>query len=127
MQSYFMNFHVKGEIAGTLLLKSPESKLLVDVSPRIASRSQAPGYRYPSRVCFTLRDQALIDRFQKEVSVGDVIEAHGTFSQNGYVPQGNTHVDTIFEMLSFMHRGFARKDLTHAGKTFQVPPANFLN
>lgn len=127
MHSYFMNFHVKGEVAGTLLMKTPETKLLVDLSPETATSSPAPGYKYPSRVCFTLHEPTLISRFREEVSIGDVIEAHGIFSQNGYVPQGNGHVDTVFEMLSFMHRGFARKDMSHHGHVFRPPSATFVN
>ena len=121
MQPYFMNFHVKGEVAGTLLMKSPEPKLLVDISPEPATQAQAPGFRYPARVCFTVREHQLIKRFQSLISIGDVIEAHGSFAQTGYLPQGNRHVDTIFEMRSFQQRSVKIPDLTYGGHIFSLP------
>ncbi|KPA21875.1 hypothetical protein shim_17600 [Shimia sp. SK013] len=120
MHPYFMNFHVKGEVAGTLLLKSTKPKLLVDLSRQTAADAQAPGFRYPDRVCFTIRDDRLIQRFQREISVGDVIEAHGAFEQSGYLPHGNIHVDTTFEMRSFLQRAGKQPDLSYAGRVYHV-------
>lgn len=122
MHPYFMNFHVKGEVAGTLLLKSAQPKLLVDISPQAAAQTQAPGFRYPKRVCFTIREDRLIQRFQSEISIGDVIEAHGAFEQSGYLPHGNKHVDTTFEMRSFLLRSGKQPDLSYAGRVYQVAP-----
>ncbi len=119
MQSYFLNFHVKGEIAHTLMLSDPEPKLLVDISAKAATDAQTPGFRYPSRVCFTVRDQALIERFRNSVSPGDVIEATGTFDQSGYVPHHRGPIDTTFELLDFVHFEPVA-DLEHDGRVFQT-------
>lgn len=127
MQPYFMNFHVKGEVAGILLLKGAHPKLLVDLSPNAATESEAPGYRYPTRVGFCIRDLQLIKRFQNSISVGDVIEAHGSFDQTGYVPQGNRHVDTTFEMRSFQQRNVKLLELSHGGRTFATSAAALRN
>lgn len=119
MQQYFLNFHVKGEIAHTLLLSDPEPKLMVDLSAIAATDAKAPGFRYPKRVSFTVRDQSLIERFRKTVSPGDVIEATGTFDQSGYVPHSRGHIDTTFELLDFV-RTAADKNLEHDGRIFQT-------
>ncbi|MBO9472690.1 hypothetical protein J7413_03985 [Shimia sp. R10_1] len=119
MHAYFLKFHVKGEIAHTLLLSEPEPKLLVDISAEAARDSDAPGFRYPKRVSFTVRDQDLIERFRNSVAPGDVIEATGTFDQSGYVPHHKGHIDTTFELLDFVHSP-AQADLKHAGRVFRT-------
>ncbi|MCP4207605.1 MAG: hypothetical protein GY767_11235 [Shimia sp.] len=119
MQPYFLNFHVKGEIAHTLLLSEPEPRLLVDISASTATEAEAPGFRYPKRVCFTVTDKALIARFRETVTPGDVIEATGTFDQSGYVPHKNGHIDTTFKLLDFV-RAEAVGNLEHDGRVFQT-------
>ncbi|GAA6179385.1 MULTISPECIES: hypothetical protein [unclassified Shimia] len=119
MQAYFLNFHVKGEIAHTLLLSEPEPRLLVDISATTATDAEAPGFRYPKRVSFTVRDQDLIERFRANVSPGDIIEATGTFDQSGYVPHQRGHVDTTFELLDFVQFE-AGSDLKHDGRVFST-------
>lgn len=119
MQAYFLNFHVKGEIAHTLLLSDPEPKLLVDISAISANEHKAPGFRYPQRVSFTVTDTALIERFRKTVSTGDVIEATGTFEQTGYVPHTSGHIDTTFQLLDFVHSK-EESQLKHAGRVFDT-------
>lgn len=126
MQQYFLNFHIKGEIAHTLMLSDPEPKLLVDISANAAHDSQAPGFRYPRRVSFTVRDLALIARFQDSVAPGDIIEATGTFDQSGYVPHHKGHIDTTFELLDFTHLE-TPKDLEHAGQVFTTPTSSRPN
>lgn len=118
MQPYFLNFHVKGEIAHTLLLSEPEPRLLIDISARAATGAEAPGFRYPQRVCFTVTNKDLIARFRDTVSPGDVIEATGTFDQTGYVPHTRGHIDTTFELLDFV-RSEASGKLEHDGHVFQ--------
>lgn len=118
MQPYFLNFHVKGEIAHTLLLSDPEPKLLVDISATAATEAEAPGFRYPKRVCFTVTDQDLIARFRDTVAPGDVIEATGTFDQSGYVPHNRSHIDTTFKLLDFVRTEAVGK-LEHDGRVFQ--------
>lgn len=117
MQTYFLNFHVRGEIAHTLLLSEPEPKLMVDISAETATDADAPGFRYPKRVSFTIRDKDLIERFLKSVATGDIIEATGTFDQSGYVSHPNGHIDTTFELLDFVH--FApQAELEYNGRVF---------
>ena len=43
----------------------------------------------------------LIERFLDEVSVGDAIEAEGTFIQSDYVPYRTTCIDTTFFLLDY--------------------------
>lgn len=126
MQSYFLNFHVKGEVAHTLLLSEPEPRLLVDISAKAANDSPAPGLRYPNRVSFTVRNKTLIERFCASVAHGDVIEATGTFDQSGYIAHRAGHIDTTFELLEFtLHHPEA--ELTHDGRTYSANHAGFVN
>lgn len=126
MQTYFLNFHVKGEIAHTLLLSEPEPKLLVDISAQAATRSDAPGFRYPKRVSFTVRDRALIERFRTSVALGDVIEATGTFDQSGYVAHHKGHIDTTFELLDFIHTP-PETELMYRGQRYKTDIALPIN
>ena len=121
MRPYFMTFHVRGEIAGTLLLQEPERRLLIDLSPNPSTGAAAPGYAYPERVAFTLRNDDMIARFRDELSPGDVIEATGTFSQAGYIPHKTSHIDTTFLMLEFSRCGRALPELCHAGHQYRLP------
>ena len=43
----------------------------------------------------------LMERFLTELSIGDVIEADGTFAQADYIPHRTTCIDTTFLMLGF--------------------------
>lgn len=120
MQPYFMTFHVKGEIAGSLLLREPEPKLLVDLSPDPAKTAPSPGFCYPNRVSFTLLNQALIEKFRQNTRPGDVIEASGTFSQSGYIPHKTSHIDTTFQMLSFSLCKKQTPEFWHAGRQYRL-------
>lgn len=100
MQRYFQSFRVFGEVADMLLLERPERRLLVDISLQPAA--PAPGCNpYPHRTTYTLTDDALIERFLTEISVGDAISAEGSFAQGDYVPHRTTCIDTTFLMLDF--------------------------
>ncbi len=127
MQDYFMNFHVKGEVAARLLIREPEFKLLVDISPTPAADAKAPGFRYPNRVSFTLECEWLIDRFLDEVKIGEVVEAKGTFIQSNYIPHKTSQIDTTFKMVSFERPHRALKDLNHAGRIYQLPAPAWIN
>lgn len=100
MPRYFQTFRLFGEVADLLLLERPERRLLVDISLETAQTT--PGRNpYPQRTTFTLSDPALMERFLGEISLGDAIEAHGTFSQTNYVPHRTTCIDTTFLMLDY--------------------------
>lgn len=120
MHPYFMTFHVKGEIAGSLFLREPQPKLLVDLSPDPAKPGPAPGFCYPNRVAFTLVNTALIEKFREETRPGDVIEATGTFSQTGYIPHKTSHIDTVFQMLDFALCKKQLPELWHAGRHYRL-------
>ncbi|MEP2534187.1 hypothetical protein [Shimia sp.] len=121
MQPFFMTFHVKGEIAGTLLLREPQKKLLIDLSPEVSTGARAPGYAYPERVCFTLTNEDLISRFDQDIAAGDVIEATGTFSQSAYIPHKTSHIDTTFLMLDFVRCSRRLPDPRHKGNVYPMP------
>lgn len=100
MPRYFQSFRFFGEVADLLLLERPERRLLVDIS--LEPAQDTPGRNpYPQRTTFTLSDPALMERFLGEISLGDAIEAHGTFSQTNYVPHRTTCIDTTFLMLDY--------------------------
>lgn len=100
MPRYSQTFRLFGEVADLLLLERPERRLLVDISLETAQTT--PGRNpYPQRTTFTLSDPALMERFLGEISLGDAIEAHGTFSQTNYVPHRTTCIDTTFLMLDY--------------------------
>lgn len=100
MPRYFQSFRVFGEVADLLLLERPERRLLVDIS--LEPAQTAPGRNpYPHRTTFTLSDPVLMERFLGDVSLGDAIEAHGTFAQADYVPHRTTCIDTTFLMLDY--------------------------
>lgn len=100
MPRYFQSFRVFGEVADLLLLERPERRLLVDISLEPAQTGQGRN-PYPQRSTFTLSDPSLMERFLGEVSLGDAIEAHGTFAQTDYVPHRTTCIDTTFLMLDY--------------------------
>lgn len=121
MINTFMRFHVKGEVAETLLLNTPNPKLLIDLSPEPALEDEGPvlTHVYPTRVSFTLSDPELIEKFRQEVAVGDLLEAAGTFSQCEYTPHRSSHIDTTFRMLEFHRHQRAVLDLTLDGRVFK--------
>ncbi|PSL19696.1 hypothetical protein [Shimia abyssi] len=121
MSPYFMTFHVKGELVGSMLLREPEQKLLIDVSPNPSTGASAPGFAHPERVCFTLKNPDLIKRFRDETSPGDVIEATGTFAQSGYIPHKTSYIDTTFLLLDFNCRAQSWPELFHAGRKYSLP------
>ena len=97
---YFQTFKVLGEVADMMLIDRPERRLLIDISlePAVISPGRNP---YPARTTFTLTDPDLMERFLTELSIGDVIEADGTFAQADYIPHRTTCIDTTFLMLGF--------------------------
>ncbi len=100
MPRYFQSFRVFGEVADLLLLERPERRLLVDIS--LEPAQTVPGRNpYPHRTTFTLSDPVLMERFLGDVSLGDAIEAHGTFAQADYVPHRTTCIDTTLLMLDY--------------------------
>jgi hypothetical protein len=100
MRRYFQSFKVFGEVADLMLLERPERRLLIDVS--LEPANHAPGRNpYPQRTTFCITDPALMERFLSEISIGDAIDAQGTFVQSDYVPHRTTCIDTTFLMLDF--------------------------
>lgn len=101
MPNYFMQFQVLGEVAGFLLLKEPEKRLLIDISTQMGEPGASAQRAYTSRTCFSISQEDLITAFLKHMSVGDTIKATGTFSQTNYVPHKTSYIDTTFRMLNF--------------------------
>jgi len=104
MARYFQTFRLFAEVAEMLLLERPERRLLVDLSlePAIGPSLDRPRCNpYPHRTTYTLTDAHLIERFLDEVSVGDAIEAEGTFIQSDYIPHRTTCIDTTFLLLDY--------------------------
>ncbi len=100
MPRYFQSFKVYGEVADLLLLERPERRLLVDIS--LEPALHVPGRNpYPHRTTFCLADPALMERFLSEFSIGDAIDAEGTFAQTDYIPHRTTCIDTTFLLLDF--------------------------
>ncbi|SHJ10149.1 hypothetical protein SAMN05444000_10547 [Shimia gijangensis] len=101
MPDYFMQFQVFGEVAGFLLLKEPEKRLLVDISSLPRDLHAAKQRGYASRTCFSIFEEDLITGFLRQMSVGDTIKATGTFAQTNYVPHKTSYIDTTFHLLDF--------------------------
>lgn len=100
MPRYFQSFRVFAEVADLLLLDRPDRRLMIDLS--LEPAHHAPGRNpYPHRTSYTLVDPALIERFLAEVTIGDAIEAQGTFSQLDYVPHRTTCIDTTFLLIDY--------------------------
>lgn len=101
---YFQTFRLFAEVAEFLVLERPERRLLVDLSLEPATPRSFPRTGtnpYPHRTTYTVTDACLIERFLDEVSVGDAIEAEGTFIQSDYVPYRTTCIDTTFFLLDY--------------------------
>ncbi|MEZ5755884.1 MAG: hypothetical protein R3D90_14375 [Paracoccaceae bacterium] len=100
MPRYFQTFKVFGEVADLMLLERPERRLMVDIS--LEPALHAPGRNpYPHRTTFCITDSHLMQRFLSEISIGDAIDAEGTFSQSDYVPHRTTCIDTTFLLLDY--------------------------
>ena len=94
MTNYHATFCIRGEIVAMLACQQPASRLLIDISARPADEQAVQGFIH--RTSFSVTDATLLEELQDKVSVGDVIEATGSFWQSGYVPQHNSLVDTTF-------------------------------
>ena len=115
MNSYFLQFQIVGEVAEMLLLDGDDRRLLVDVSVEPPIEGEAHLRRYPNRATLTIRDEEVIHRFLSDVSVGDVTEASGSFSQSDYIPHRTTCIDTTFLVTRF------RKLATSENMVMMVP------
>lgn len=100
MSRYFQRFKLYAEVAEFLLLDRDDPVLLVDLS--LEPALDQPGCNpYPHRTTYSVTDIALIARFLEEISVGDAIEAEGSFSQSDYIPHRTTCIDTTFLLADF--------------------------
>jgi hypothetical protein len=101
MNGYFLQFQIVGEVADMLLLDGADRRLLVDVSVDPPIEGEVHLRRYPNRATLTIRDEDVIRQFLSDVSVGDVAEASGSFSQSDYIPHRTTCIDTTFLVTRF--------------------------
>ena len=122
MPNYFMQFQVLGEVAGFLLLKEPEKRLLIDISTEIREPGVSARRTYTSRTCFSIFQEDMITAFLKHMSVGDTIKATGTFAQTNYVPHKTSYIDTTFQMLNFRKIQQNVDLLQMNGRTFEPAP-----
>lgn len=100
MSRYFQSFKLYAEVAEFLLLDRDEPVLLVDLS--LEPALDRPGCNpYPHRTTYSVTDIGLIARFLEEISVGDAIEAQGSFSQSDYIAHRTTCIDTTFLLADF--------------------------
>lgn len=99
MNAYYLQFRIVGEVAEMILLNEPNRRLLVDISSEPSlGRMQM---RCSNLATLTITDDEMIGRFLREVSVGDVTAANGTFHQTDYVPHKTTYIDTTFLVADF--------------------------
>lgn len=122
MSKYFMQFQVLGEVAGFLLLKEPEKRLLVDISTQAKDEGDSGQRPYPSRTCFSIFQEDLITAFLKQVSVGDTIKATGTFAQTNYVPHKTSYIDTTFHLMNYRKIYRNVGSLKVNGRVFEPAP-----
>lgn len=101
MNEYCFNFKMIGEVADILRLEQPEKKLLVDISPDMPGHEKKVYKKYPNRATVTVNDAKMVAQFLKTVSIGDVVQVEGTFSQGNYIPYRTTSIDTVFVLNQF--------------------------
>lgn len=94
MTRYHAKFCILGDVAEMLIPESENTRLLIDISARPEVGQPVPDFAY--RTSFCVIDPGLIEDIQERVSLGDVIEATGSFWQTGYVPHRTTYIDTTF-------------------------------
>lgn len=102
MHNYSFDFRMIGEVADMLHLRSPEQKLLVDVSADAPGHEKTTVKKYPNRSTLTITNAGLIEYILSEVSIGDIIDAAGTFTQTNYIPYRTTCIDTTFLTRKFI-------------------------
>ncbi len=99
MNAYYQQFRIVGEVAEMVLLHEPSRRLLVDISfEPLLGRMHAPRGNLAT---LTITDDDMIGQFLRDVSVGDVTAANGTFRQTDYVPHKTTYIDTTFLVTDF--------------------------
>jgi hypothetical protein len=96
MTKYHANFSIVGQVTEMLVPESDIARLLIDISAKPDGDQDTPHYVY--RTSFTVLESNLIEEMQSRVSLGDVIEATGSFWQTGYVPHRTTYIDTTFRL-----------------------------
>ncbi|WP_372838373.1 hypothetical protein [Phaeovulum sp.] len=112
MSAYFQQFRIVGEVAEMVLLQEPSRRLLVDISfEPLLGRMNAPRRNLAT---ITITDDDMIGQFLREVSVGDVTAANGTFQQTDYVPHKTTCIDTTFLVTDFQ-----KLDLDDIAQTYE--------
>jgi hypothetical protein len=99
MTNYHATFCIRGEVVAMLTCQEPAPRLLIDISAQPADEQAVRGFVHRTSFCVT--DATLIKALQDKVSVGDVIEATGSFWQSGYVPHRNSVIDTTFSLSAY--------------------------
>jgi len=107
MTSYHATFCIRGEVVALLTCQDPArdtgqgtaKRLLIDISAQPTKDLDIQGFVH--RTSFSVTDTSLIQEIQDRVSVGDVIEATGSFWQSGYVPHRTTVIDTTFSLSAY--------------------------
>lgn len=101
MSNYFMQFQVLGEVAGFLLLEKPKKRLPANILTQARDLNRNGQCPYPCSTCFSIFDDNLIAAVLETLSVGDTIEATGTFLQTNYVSHETSYIDSTFHLLDF--------------------------
>ena len=96
MTNYHATFCIQGEVVAMLTCQQPTKRLLIDISAQPGDLQDVQGFVH--RTSFSVTDTALIQDIQGRLSVGDVVEATGSFWQTGYVPHRTSVIDTTFSL-----------------------------
>ena len=99
MTNYHATFCIQGEVVAMLACQDPANRLLIDISAQPVDNQDVQGFVH--RTSFCVSDSGLIQDIQNQVSVGDVIEATGSFWQSGYIPHRTTLIDTTFSLSAY--------------------------
>jgi len=100
MEQYDATFRIVGEIADMLLLRTPEEKLLVDLSVDPPGHEAHTHRKYPSRLACTVKDADLIRDILGNLRIGAVVEVSGSLRQSDYIPHKTSHIDTTLLLTS---------------------------
>lgn len=99
MTNYHATFCIRGEVVAMLTCREPNRRLLIDISAQPVDQDDIQAFIH--RTSFAVTDAALIHDIRDRLSVGDVIEATGSFWQTGYVPHRGSVIDTTFALSAY--------------------------
>ena len=101
MFAFIAEFKIIGQIVNFKFVQSPLPKLLVDIAIEPSGKTRDGIPSCPKRISTEISHDLLAGQFLKQVSIGEMVELTGTFSQSGYQAENGNIIDTIFSVSAF--------------------------